>query len=326
MTERLLLAAAASAAFFAISCAAKQPGIRVSGTIEATEVRIASQSTGRILSMPALEGDLLTKGGVVAEIDHAGLDLQLGQANAGVELASAQLDLLLGGARSEDLEQAQAALDSSVEALKLAKVDASRMADLLASGSATQSQKDAADAKLASADAQQRQADQILKKLESSARPEELRQAKARLEQARWSAKIVEKAIADCEIAAPISGVLSRRLAEPGELAGPGTGLAVMEDLGDLELTVYVPEAELGKVAVGQEASISVDSFPGRAFKGKVTRISSEAEFTPKNVQTKDERVKQVFAVTIGLGDGEGSLRPGMPADAVLTAAGGAAR
>jgi HlyD family secretion protein len=317
---------AAAATFAALSCAARHPGISASGTIEATEVRIASQSSGRILSMPVREGDLLSKGGVVAEIDHSGLDLQLGQASAGVELASAQLDLLLGGARSEDLEQAQAALDSSAEALKLAKVDASRMAELLASGSATQSQKDAADAKLASADAQQRQADQILKKLESSARPEELREAKARLEQAQWAARIVEKAIADCEVAAPISGVVSHRLAEPGELAGPGTGLAVMEDLGDLELTVYVPEAELGMLAVGQAASISVDSFPGRAFAGKVTRIASEAEFTPKNVQTKDERVKQVFAVTIGLGDGEGSLRPGMPADAVLTAAGGAAR
>jgi len=270
--------------------------------------------------MGAEEGATLAKGDDIARIDHASLDLQLGQARAGVELARSQLDLLLGGARSEDLAQAQAALDSSAEALRLARSDAARMADLLASGSGTQRQKDDADARLAAADAQSRQAVQALKKLESAARPEELRAAKARLDQAEWAARIVEKTIADCDVVAPISGVVARRLAEPGELAGPGTGLAVMEDLGSLELTIYVPEAQLGELALGREATVGVDAYPGRAFRGKVSRIASRAEFTPKNVQTKDERVKQVFAVTVDLGDGEGALRPGMPADARLEA------
>ncbi len=317
MSKHRVLAAAALA-LAAFSCAPKAKYIEASGTIEATEVRLASTSSGRILSMGAEEGATLAKGDDVAKIDHALLDLQLGQALSGVELARAQLDLLLGGARSEDLAQAQAALDSSAEALRLARSDATRMADLLASGSATQRQKDDADARLAAADAQNRQAEQGLKKLVSAARPEELRAAKARLEQAEWSARIVEKAIADCDVTAPIPGVVAERLAEPGELAGPGTGLAILEDLGSLELTIYVPEAALGVLAVGKEATIGVDAFPGRAFKGRVSRIASRAEFTPKNVQTKDERVKQVFAVTVDLGDGEGALRPGMPADARL--------
>lgn len=303
-----------------LSCAPKPKGIEASGTIEATEVRVASISSGRILSMAAREGDILAKGDSVARIDHSLLDLQLGQARSGVELARAQLDLLLGGARSEDLAQAQAAMDSSAEALRLAKTDAARMADLLASGSATQRQKDDADARLAAADAQSRQAVQGLKKLESAARPEELRAAKARLEQAEWAASIVQKAIADCDVQAPIAGAVAQRLAEPGELAGPGTGLAVLEDLGSLELTIFVPEALLGELGLGGEAEVGVDAFPGRVFKGKVSRIASRAEFTPKNVQTKDERVKQVFAVTVDLGDGEGALRPGMPADARLGA------
>ncbi|MGA2546821.1 MAG: efflux RND transporter periplasmic adaptor subunit [Rectinemataceae bacterium] len=318
MNNNYILAAAAALALATFSCAPKEPGIKASGTIEATEVRVASASSGLILSMDAKEGVALAKGEIVARIDHSVLDLQLGQARSGVELARAQLDLLLGGARSEDLAQAQAALDSSAEALRLARSDATRMANLLASGSATQRQKDDSDARLAIADAQSRQAVQALKKLESAARPEELRAATARLEQAEWAARIVEKAIADCNVTAPISGVVTMRLAEQGELAGPGTGLAVMEDLSSLELTIYVPETDLGELALGQVATIGVDAYPGRAFTGKVSRIASNAEFTPKNVQTKDERVKQVFAVTVDLGEGEGALRPGMPADAHL--------
>ncbi len=318
MRSHGLIAASIAAGLAALACAPKQAGIEASGTIEATEVRVASVSSGRILAMAAVEGAALAKGDEVATIDHGGLDLQLGQARSGVELARAQLDLLLGGARAEDLAQAQAALDSSAEALRLAKADAARMADLLASGSATQRQKDDADARLAAADAQDRQAEQALKKLESAARPEELRAARARLEQAEWAVRIVEKAIADCDVASPIAGVVSERLAEPGELAAPGSGLAILEDLGSLELTIYVPEARLGEVAVGEEARVGVDAYPGRAFTGRVSRIASKAEFTPKNVQTKDERVKQVFAVTVDLGDGEGALRPGMPADARL--------
>jgi HlyD family secretion protein len=318
MPDIRLVAAIAAIALAGISCARKTGGLEASGTIEATEVRVASSSSGRIVSMAAIEGTELAKGALVATVDHAGLDLQLGQSQAGVEFARAQLDLLLGGARSEDLAQAQAAVDASGEALRLARTDSARMADLLASGSATQRQKDDADARLASADAQSRQSIQALKKLESAARPEELRAAKARLDQAQWATKIVEKAIADCEVLAPISGIVSQKLAEPGELAAPGTGLVIMEDLGALELTVFVPETALGEMALGREATISVDAYPGRAFKGKISRVSSQAEFTPKNVQTKEERVKQVFAVTLNLGDGEGALRPGMPADARL--------
>jgi HlyD family secretion protein len=318
MRDIRMLAAAAALALAGISCAPKIGGLEASGTIEATEVRVAASTSGRIVAMGAVEGTELAKGGIVATIDHSTLDLQLGQSRAGVELARAQLDLLLGGARSEDLAQAQAAVDASGEALRLARTDSARLAELLRSGSATQRQKDDADARLASADAQSRQAVQALKRLESAARPEVLRAAKARLDQALWAARIVEKAIADCEVLAPISGTVSQRLAEPGELAAPGTGLVIMEDLGALELTVFVPETALGEMALGREATIGVDAYPGRAFKGKISRVSSRAEFTPKNVQTKEERVKQVFAVTLDLGDGEGALRPGMPADARL--------
>ncbi len=313
-----LLLAAAAAAIAAASCAKSGNGIEASGTIEATEIRVAAPVPGKILSMRAREGDLLRPGDPIASIDHAGLDIQLGQAEAGVELARAQLDLLLVGARAEDLAQAEAALVSARETARIARDDAARTAELLASGSATRRQKDEADARAAQADAQEKAADQALRKLASGARPEELRAAKARLDQAEWAVRAVRKQIEDCSVAAPSAGLVSKRLAEPGELAAAGSGLVSMIDPDSLSLTIYVPETALASVSPGMKASVRVDSAPGRSFEGYVSHIASKAEFTPKNVQTKDERVKQVFAVKIALGSGEGVLKPGMPADASL--------
>jgi len=310
--------AAAIAAIAAASCANSGNGVEASGTIEATEIRIASPVPGKILSIRAREGDLLREGDPIASIDHEGLDIQLGQAQAGVELARAQLDLLLVGARSEDLGQAEAALASARETARIAKADAARTAELFAGGSASQKQKDEADGRAAQAEAQEKSADQALRKLTSGARPEELRAAKARLDQAEWAVRAVRKQIGDCSIAAPASGLVSKRLAEPGELAAAGSGLITMIDPESLSLTIYVPEIALASVSVGMAAAVKVDSAPGRSFQGLVSHIASKAEFTPKNVQTKDERVKQVFAVRIALGSGEGVLKPGMPADASL--------
>jgi HlyD family secretion protein len=138
------------------------------------------------------------------------------------------------------------------------------------------------------------------------------------VEQARWSLLLARRALSECEIRSPVSGVVTARLAEAGELAAPGTGIALLSDLSSLSLRIFLPEAEIGRVSLGEQAAVSVDSFPGRTFPGTVSFISPRAEFTPKNVQTKDERVKLVYAVRIDLGDGEGLLKPGMPADANL--------
>jgi HlyD family secretion protein len=319
MKHRSLAAAGTTAlitALLSLSCGGSRPGTEASGTIEATEVRVSSTVQGRILEMKAAEGTELKTGDPVALIDHEALDLQLGQARAGVELARSQLDLLVGGARAEDLAQAQAALDQAGDNLRLAEADAKRMRELAASGSATARQNDDAEARLSAAKSQFQTTTQGLKKLEAFARPEELRAARARLEQANWSVKIVERLIRESDVSAPVEGVVAARLAEAGELANPGTGLVLLEDMNRLYLTIYLPEAELGAISLGAKAQVFVDSFPGRAFSGSVSYISPRAEFTPKNVQTKDERVKQVFAVKIELGSGEGVLKPGMPADA----------
>ncbi len=301
-----------------LSCSAAKDGIVASGTIEATEVRISSKSQGELLALRAAEGETVAKGQTLAEIDHEALDLQLGQAVAGVDYADAQLRLLLEGAREEDIAQASEVLAQASEALKLAEADDARTKELLLTGSTTRKQADDAAARYAVAKAQYAQAEQALKKLSNLARPEELVAARAKLEQARYSRLILEKSIRDCTVASPLSGTVSLKLAEAGELVGVGTGLYVIADLSLVHLTIYVSEADLGRVSIGREADVRVDSFPDRPFVGKVASIAQEAEFTPKNVQTKDERIKLVFGVKIDIPNPDSVLKPGMSADATL--------
>ncbi len=300
------------------ACARGDGKLSASGTIEAVEVKVSSTVQGRVLEALAREGQAVEAGAPLARIDPESYRLQEGLAASGVDLAEAQLELLLRGARVEDLVQAEAALASAEEALAFAESDAKRMRELEAAGSATKRQREDADARLSAAKAAREAANQSLKKLNSLARPEELRAARARVEQARWSLLLARRSLSECEIRSPVSGVVTARLAEAGELAAPGTGIALLSDLSSLSLRIFLPEAEIGKVSLGEKAAVSVDSFPGRTFPGTVSFISPRAEFTPKNVQTKDERVKLVYAVRIDLGDGEGLLKPGMPADAYL--------
>jgi len=314
------LAAATALGF--VSCAKPAAKYEASGTIEATEVRVSSQVVGTLAQVAAVEGSVVKQGDVLARIDPSTYQFQLGEADSEVDAARAQLELLVGGARVEDIDQAKANLAQTDENLKLAQADAARMRDLAASGSATIQQRDDAASRLALAKAQQESAAQGLRKLESFARPEELDAARARLEQAQWAARLAQKSLAECDIQSPMDGTVLERLAEPGELAMVGSGIATLADLGKLHLTIYIPETEIGRVSLGQSAEVSVDSFPGKIFPAKVYFISPIAEFTPKNVQTKDERVKQVFAVKLDLGNGDGMLKPGMPADARIDVAG----
>jgi HlyD family secretion protein len=316
MVRSALILSAACLLF--ASCAKESGLIEASGTIETTDVRVSSRTSGEVVRLEGDEGLAVRAGDLLAEIDHEALDLQLGQARSGVDFAKAQLQLLVKGARAEDIVQTQEQLNQANENLKTAQDDDERMESLLASGSATKKQRDDAATRLTVAKAQVNAAKQALLKLENLARPEEVKSAEAKVEQAEFSVKLLEKSIADCSVTSPIDGVVTRKLVEKGELAAPNTGLFIVTDLREATLTIYVPETDLGRVRVGQEARISVDSFPGKGFPGRVTFISPTAEFTPKTIQTKDERVKLVYGVKISIANPDGIFKPGMPADARL--------
>ncbi len=124
-----------------------------------------------------------------------------------------------------------------------------------------------------------------------------------------------ELAWRDQQLSSPINGIILNRISEPGEVVSPGVPVVVIGDPQNVYLKVYLSEREIGRIVVGQSAEISVDAFPSRKFPGKVTFVSPKAEFTPKNVQTKEERVTQMFAIKVALSDASGALKPGMPAD-----------
>jgi HlyD family secretion protein len=319
----LAVAGAAMAAVLAVTAGCRSGDGRVSGsgTLEATEVRVASEVGGRILEFPAREGDTMRAGQLVARLDDTDLRLARDQARAAADLARAQLDLTLSGAREEDITQALEGLAQAEENARRANEDQARMRELFAAGSVTQKQRDDADARATVVAAQVRAARAALEKLRTLARPEEVRAARARLDQAEAALRAAERRVAETRVTAPAPGTVSKRLAEPGEVVAPGFPLATVVDLSVVRLVVYVPEPALPRMRVGADASVTVDGLPGRSFAGKVSFISPEAEFTPRNVQTKEERVKLVFAVKIELPNPDGLLKPGMPADALIVGA-----
>lgn len=294
------------------------PEISASGTIETTEIRLSFNLGGRVAKVFLEEGSLVAAGEPVAMLDTSSLKIQLKQVEAGVKLAEAQLQLLIKGARSEDIRQVQESLKQAETGLKLAREDFARIRSLFEKGTATTKQRDDAEARHIIALAQYQTAQEALKKVSQLARPEEIRAAEARLDQAQAAVELLQKSIADCTLTASVDGIVTNRAVEPGEFAAPGATVATLSNLDRVHLMIYVKETELGRIRLGDEAEVSIDSFPDRVFPGKVVFISPRAEFTPKNIQTREERVKLVFGVKVEVENKDHLLKPGLPADALL--------
>lgn len=296
--------------------------LRASGTVEVTEVRVAARTPGELRRLDVDEGSRVEAGDTLGVVDHDLLALQVRQAEAGVEAAAARLDLLRRGARAEDVAQARAHVEQAAIALAQAREDAARFRALAETGSVTTKQRDDAETRLALAEVQHEAAQQALRKLEDLTRPEELRAAAAQLRQAEASVDVLRRQVEDAYLVAPIGGTVIEKVAEPGELVAAGTPVVTLADLSRAYLRIYVPETELGRVRPGQSVAIYTDTYPDRPLEGRVTFIAPEAEFTPKNVQTREERVKLVYEVKIDVPNPDGVLKPGMYADAVLAVAG----
>jgi HlyD family secretion protein len=194
------------------------------------------------------------------------------------------------------------------------------MEGLLASGSGTAKARDDARARRDAAAASVQAARERLRRLKAGSRVEEIDAARARVAGADARIAQLEQQLRDAVIASPVDGVVTEKLAEKGELAAPGTAVAVVSDLARPWLTVYVPEPDLGRLRVGQEAEVRTDD--GQVRKGRIAAVASKAEFTPKNVQTRDERVKLVYKLKIGLPNEDGLFKAGMPAEARIVPAG----
>jgi multidrug efflux pump subunit AcrA (membrane-fusion protein) len=394
----------------------KASGLTASGFIEAEEVTIAPELGGRVIELLVEEGDDVEAGQVLVRLDGTLLDAQIEAAQAGLDLAQAQLAQAQAGARPEqvqkaeaELAQAQAGRDGAYQGwqdlialrdnpqrldAQIAQAEAQIAAAKAALDQAV-AYKDAAqiaydnygdaldklndippeyrpglqmnfhlipnaywkawvgvntadaaydgavaalndlyqmrdnpqelNAQIVQAEAQYQAAEAAvgmaqaqLDGLKAGATAEEIAIAEAQVEQAQAALAKLAVQRDKQTISAPVGGVVLEVNAREGELAIPGGTMLTLGDLDHVSLTVYVPEDKLGQVKIGQAVGVSVDSFPGQTFEGTVVRIADEAEFTPRNVQTKEERVNMVFAVEVRIPNSDHALKPGLPADAVI--------
>lgn len=292
--------------------------ILASGNIEAVEVTVSSKLAGEIKEILVDEGDEVKTGDVLFTIDHDLLDIQLRQAEAQAEQMQAQLNLLLAGPRKEDVALGEEQVSLAEINLNQAETDKKRAMELLETNSIPKDQYDIAMTKYDQAMNQLRTAKENLERIRNIVRPEEIQSSKAALKMSKVNIDLIKKNIDDCTIKSPVSGIVSKKLSEPGEYVTPGASVLNIADFQNVDLYIYVTEESLGKVKLGQKAEVKTDSYKDRTYTGEVVFISPEAEFTPKNIQTQEERTKLVFEVKVKIPNPDFSLKSGMPADARL--------
>ncbi|RME38459.1 MAG: HlyD family efflux transporter periplasmic adaptor subunit [Thermoflexia bacterium] len=255
------------------------------------------------------------------------LDLQITEARTRVRLAEQEVERAkaeLGATESRygpddprtraaraALEAAQAKLEGAHRYLEVLLSTRERPLTLIAPVHAAEARYRAAEAAVEAARA-------ALAKLEVGPTPEEIALAEAQLHQAEAALSLVDAQLAQLTLVSSLTGTVATRSVHAGETVAPGTILLTLTNLDEVRLVLYIPENQIGRVRVGQKVDVTVDSFPGRVFTGRVVSIGSEAEFTPRSVQTREERVNLVFAVKVVLPNPDHALKPGMPADAVI--------
>lgn len=327
-----------------------------SGTVEARNIRVGSKVGGRILEVRAREGERVKAGEVLVVFEEEELLASLEQARANLEKmergyrpeeieearaaaaqARAEMEEARRGYRSEQVAQAQADLERAEADAVNAERTWKRAQYLSDEGVFSRQQRDDAEAawkmavarlenarerfaelergyrveEVAAAEARYRQAEAVRKRLEKGFRKEDIAAARAELLEA-------ETRYRERQVSAPADAVVEVLDVRPGDLIPPNTPIATLLEADQLYVRIYIPETRIGLVRLGQPADVQVDSFPGQTFSGAVEQINQKAEFLPRNVQTRAERVHQVFGVKVRLHDPEGRLRAGMAADVKL--------
>lgn len=327
---RPVLVALALAAL-AAGCASKAPAdrVRASGSVEATEVQVSSQVGGRLMELKVAEGDRVASGQVIAQLDTTDALLALRRASADRDQAAAQLALLEAGSRQEDIRQAQAQVKSAEadvaggrDDLASSETDLARFETLLKTNSGSQKQRDdaanrrnLAQARLQAAEERARAAREGLVRLERGARPQEIAAARARVAAAEAQIATLEQNIKDATVISPLAGLVTQKLADAGEILAPRTAIVNVVDLDHAWANIYIDEPLVPRIRLGQPATLFTDAG-GNGLKGTITFISPKAEFTPRNVQTSEERSKLVYRIKVSVDNAAGVLKQGMPVEA----------
>jgi HlyD family secretion protein len=293
--------------------------LSASGTVEATEADLGVPLSGTIERILVEEGDPVVAGDTLAILDDAALESRRAAAAAAVEVARARLAELERGFRPQEVAQARASARASAERLEEARAEAERIRALYAGEAISRRELDRAETALASAQADAERTRAQLDLVREGARSEQIDAQRAVVEQAEAGLAQADAALDDAVVRAPFDGLVTIRHRDPGETVIAGAPVVTVMDPADRWVLIYVREDAIGRVAVGQAASIGSDTWPDREYEGRVTFIASEAEFTPATVQTEEERVKLVYQVKVQvIGDPEGDLKVGTPADVRL--------
>jgi HlyD family secretion protein len=293
--------------------------IHLNGRIEAPTVDLGPKVPGRIVEVLVREGDHVKAGALLARLDLGETSIAVEREQAGVRSAQARAEDLVAGTRDTEIAAADAEIADRRAAVGLAEKEAERQRFLLDRKVGTQRDYDRARTDLERARAALKVSQERAKGLREGTRVKQTQAAKAEAERAQAILKQSVVVARENEIRAPADGVIVHRLAEPGQLVGAGQPALTMAFANRLYVRTFIPETKLGRVKMGMPARVTVDAYPGREFPAHITEISPDAEFTPKAVETKSERVNLVYGAKADLDRGwKEPLVPGQPADVVV--------
>ena len=336
----------------------RDTALQGSGTVEARNIRVGSEVGGRIDKVLVREGDSVAPGQILITFDDKELQASLEQSRANAEKAArgfrpeeiaearaaaaqakAEYEMRKNGYRQEDIDAAKADLDRANADEVRTHLDFDRYDALAKKDLVSKQQRDTAEANWKVAVAQQQNAQHKLQELQRGYRPEEIASAEARYHQTQATLEKLERGnrredielakaayaydqarYRERQVTAPAAAVVEVLDVRPGDLIAPNTPVATLLERDQIYVRIYIPETEIGRVRIGQKAEVRVDSFPKQVFEGLVEQINQQAEFLPRNVQTREERVHQVFGVKIRINDPSGHVLAGMAADVKLNA------
>jgi HlyD family secretion protein len=297
--------------------------LKASGTVEATQADLGFQLPGRLATVIPREGDEVGAGQEVAALDRAELESRVRAATAQLQATEARLAELERGSRPEEITSVGAAAEAAREREQVAATEEARARRLFEGGAISRQALEQAEAALTGARAARVQAEQALTLAREGPRDETVAAQRALVAQARANVEQVEATLAQSTIRAPFAGRVTVRHRQPGEVVPAGAPILTLLDPSDRWVRIYVPENRVGRVAIGQRAELRAGTFPDRVYAGEVSFIGDVAEFTPRNVQTPEERTRLVYPVKVRItGDPAFDLKPGIPADVRLPDAG----
>ncbi len=323
---RLAPAVLLAAVGLVLGACSRSPGTRpgdllLSGNIEVTDAQLGFKIPGRVSARPVFEGEQVAAGQLIARLDDTEQVQQVALRRAELAAVQAGLAELEAGSRPQEIAAVAAALRSAEAERDRVRLDFTRAQELRDKAVITDREFETMQAQVKVTEARVAEAAERLKLVQEGPRAETIQQARARADQARAAVALAETQLDYTRLVSPLTGTVLSHHIEPGEFVAAGTPVVTVADTVHVWVRAYLDQSDLGRVRHGQKVVVRTDSFPGRDFAGTVGFISSEAEFTPKTVQTPKERVKLVFRVKVDVANPQDELKPGMPADVVIAAA-----